>query len=184
MGKSTVGQMFIDRGVPVWDADAAVHRLYAKGGEGVDPVTDLYPAANKDGAIDREALREWMLTDDAALSKLAAVVHPLVANDRQEFINAASDPILVFDIPLLYETGAEDWLDAVAVVSTDAKTQRARVLKRPAMTEERLDLILKKQTPDAEKRKLADFVIPSDTLEGAARSVDDILASIRNEMNA
>jgi len=184
MGKSTTARMLTERGIPVWDADAAVHRLYSKGGAAVDPVAGLCPSALKDGAIDRGELRAWIAREPDALKRLEAVVHPLVAEDRADFIAAQESDILVFDIPLLFETGAEVWLDAVAVVSTDPEAQRARVMARPGMTEETFRQILSKQLPDAEKRARANFVITSDTLETAAHDVDAMLAKIRTGRHA
>ena len=184
MGKSTTARMLADRGVPVWDADAAVHRLYAPGGAAVGPVSALCPAALKGGGIDRAALRDWIARDPGALKRIEAVVHPLVAEDRARFIAEESAEILAFDIPLLYETGAETWLDGVAVVSTEPDKQRQRVLARPGATEDMFKKILSKQIPDSEKRRRADFVITTDTLETASCDVDDMLARIREAQDA
>lgn len=172
MGKTTTAQMFRDLGHPVWDADQAVHRLYAAGGAAVAPVADLFPSAVRDCAVDRTVLRDLLARDPSALKRLEAVVHPLVAADRADFIAAHSDkPMVVLDIPLLYETGAEAQMDGVAVVSADAATQRDRVLARPGMTAETLDMILSRQMPDAEKRARADWIIPTNTLDGARVAV-------------
>lgn len=181
MGKSATLALFAERGHPVWDADAAVHRLYGLGGAAVAPVSALFPTALKDGAIDRAILRAEITGDPAALARLEAAVHPLVAADREAFINRARAEgarLVVLDIPLLYETGAAAGLDGVAVVSTDAATQRARVMARPGMTEAMFDAILSRQMPDAEKRARADWVIPTDTPAGAAEAVEAILAQI------
>lgn len=179
MGKSTAARMFRELGHPVWDADAAVHRLYAPGGAAVVPVTAAFPAALKDGGIDRAALREVLAADPGGFARLESIVHPLVAEDRAAFIAAHEDaPIVVLDIPLLFEGGSERQMDGVAVVSAPAEVQRARVLARPGMTEENFRLILSRQMPDAEKRARADWVVPSDTLEGARAAIVDICARI------
>lgn len=175
MGKSTTAQMFRDLGHPVWDADEAVHRLYAQGGVAVQPVAAAFPAALVAGAIDRAALKQALAEDPGGLSRLEGIVHPLVAADRAQFIRRHLDrPLVVLDIPLLFESGGAADLDGVAVVSTDAETQRARVMARPGMTDEMLAMILARQMPDAEKRARADWVIPTDTLEGARVAVERI----------
>lgn len=187
MGKSTAGRMFVARGFPLWDADAAVHRLYARGGAAVGPVAAAFPQALVDGAIDRDALKSALAADPAALSRLEGIVHPLVSADRAAFIaQAASDGarIVVLDIPLLFETGAEAQMDGVAVVSTDAETQRARVLARPGMTEQALSMILSRQMPDAEKRARADWIIPTDSIDLAEAAVDAICAEILGGQHA
>lgn len=182
MGKSTAAAMFAELGHPFWDADAAVHRLYAAGGAATGPVGDAFPDAITQGAVDRHLLKKLITQDKTALNRLESIVHPLVAEDRQHFIAQAAEagaPLVVLDIPLLFETGAEATLDGVAVVSTDAATQKARVMARPGMTADTFDLILSRQMPDAEKRKRADWVIPTDTLDGARAAIraicDDIL---------
>lgn len=181
MGKSTTAAIFAEMGVPVWDADAAVHRLYAPGGEAAGPVAALCPEAVKDGAVDRSRLKDWIASDQAALAKLEAVVHPLVAADRAAFIAAAGrdgQRAVLLDIPLLFETGAETSVDAVVVVSVPADLQRQRVLERPGMTAAHLQTILDRQLPDAEKRKRADFVIDTTTMEGARAAVARVLEEI------
>ncbi|QRZ13076.1 dephospho-CoA kinase [Paracoccus methylovorus] len=179
MGKSTAAQMFRDLGHPVWDADAAVHRLYAAGGAAVGPVAAAFPGVLKDGGIDRAALRAHLAADPAGFQRLEAIVHPLVARDRAAFIAGHADaPIVVLDIPLLFEGGSETQMDGVAVVSAPPEVQRARVLARPGMTEDSFRMILSRQMSDAEKRKRADWVIPSDTLEGARAAIMDICAKI------
>ena len=179
MGKSTTAQMFRDAGHPVWDADEAVHRLYAPGGAAVGPVGAAFPAALRDGAIDRQALKALIADDPAALDRLSAVVHPLVAADRAAFVARHHDaPLVVLDIPLLYENGYQAQMDGVAVVSTDAATQRQRVMARPGMTEELLALILSRQMPDADKRARADWIIPTGSLESARQAVDRIAKEI------
>lgn len=184
MGKSTTAQMFRDAGVPVYDADAAVADLYVKGGAAVEPLEAAFPGVTRDGAVDREALRQRVLGDDAAMTRLNAVVHPLLGRDRLEFhrqAEASGADILVFDIPLLFETGGERNMDAVVVVSAPADVQRARVLAREGMTPERLDAILARQTPDAEKRARADFVIDTGQgLDAAREGVRRVLEAIRD----
>ncbi len=170
MGKSTTARLFAEAGVPVWDADAAVHRLYRRGGGGAAAIAPLVPAAVVDGAVDRDRLRAAVLADPGLLARIEAAVHPLVAADRAAFLAAeAGAPLVLLDIPLLYETEAEAWLDGVLVVTAPAGVQRARVLGRPGMTEAALDRILARQTPDAEKRARADFVIETDKGVEAAR---------------
>lgn len=179
MGKSTTAQMFRDLGHPVWDADDAVHRLYAPGGGAVDVVAAAFPAALRDGGIDREALKRVLATDPDALSRLESLVHPLVAQDRQQFITRHSDaPLVVLDIPLLFESKAAAPLDGVAVVSTDVATQRARVLARPGMTGQMLELILARQMPDDQKRARADWIISTDTPETARAAVARIVKEV------
>jgi dephospho-CoA kinase len=184
MGKSTTAQMFREAGVPVYDADAAVADLYVQGGAAVEPLEAAFPGVTRDGAVDREALRLRVLGDDAAMTRLNSVVHPLLGRDRTEFLRqaeASGADILVFDIPLLFETGGERNMDAVAVVTAPADVQRARVLAREGMTPERLDAILSRQTPDAEKRARADFVIDTGKgLEPARAEVTRILAALRH----
>ena len=187
MGKSTTGRMFTELGHSLWDADAAVHRLYAAHGAAVGPVSAAFPSALKDGAIDRAALKLALAADPGGLKRLEAIVHPLVAADRAEFIEIARENgarIVVLDIPLLFETGGEGQMDGVAVVSTDAETQRTRVLARPGMTAETFHMILSRQMPDAEKRARADWVIPTDTLDGARAAVIAICDEILGQQDA
>ncbi|ARC87197.1 dephospho-CoA kinase [Rhodovulum sp. MB263] len=172
MGKSTTAALFREKGVPVWDADAVVHGLYAEGGAAVKPIGDLCPEAIRHGAVDRDALKAWIAREPEALMRIEAVVHPLVAADRQAFIARHREArLLVLDIPLLFETGAEKWLDAVLVVTAPPGVQRARVLERPGMTGAQLDAILARQMPDAEKRARADHVIETLTLDQARAGV-------------
>jgi len=183
MGKSTTAGMFAEAGLPVWDADAAVHRLYAAGGPAGPALAALCAeAVGPDGAVDRAALKAWMARDPGALARIEAVVHPLVAADRAEFIARAAAqgaPAVVLDIPLLFETGADAGMDRVVVVSAPAEVQRARVLARPGMTEAQFDMILARQMPDAEKRARADNVIETLTLEGARAAVARLVAQER-----
>ena len=178
MGKSTTAAMFREAGVPVWDADAAVHRLYAPGGAAVAPVAALVPAAlDPGGGIDRARLRAALVADPGLLDRLNAIVHPLVARDRAAFLAAHPVPVVVLDVPLLFESGGAAACDGIAVVSAPPEVQRARVLAR-GMTEAELDMILARQMPDARKRELADFVIDTRTLDGARAAVADILRRI------
>ncbi|WP_237479797.1 dephospho-CoA kinase [Lichenibacterium dinghuense] len=176
MGKSTTAAMFRDAGVPVFDADAAVHALYR--GAAVEPVEAAFPGVARDGTVDRELLRQRVLDDPSVLRRLEAIVHPLVRAERAAFLaEAAGAPLAVLDIPLLYEIGAEAEVDAVAVVSAPEAVQRARVLARSGMTEARLDAILRQQVPDAEKRARARFVIDTGAgLEAARSTVAAVIA--------
>lgn len=162
MGKTTVAKMFEDEGAAIWGADAAVHRLYAKGGAAVPDVAARFPAAIVDGAVDRQRLTALVMNDAPALADLEEIVHPLVAEDRARFVTDAARAgadIVVLDIPLLFEKGGDKLLDATVVVSAPADVQRDRVLARPGMTEKKFRAILMKQTPDSEKRRRADYVI-------------------------
>ena len=183
MGKSTTAQMFRDLGVPVWDADAAVHALYQPGGAAVAPLADLVPAALRDGGIDRGALRAALADRPELLSQINAIVHPLVAADRAAWLRRQTAPVVVLDVPLLFETGGERMCDGVAVVSVPATEQRARVLAR-GLPEADLDLILSRQMPDAQKRARADFVIDTATMDGARAQVADILRRIGGDGHA
>lgn len=173
MGKSTTAGFFRDMGVPVWDADAAVHRLYGKDGAAVGPVAALCPEALRDGAIDRAALKRWIARDAGALAALEAVVHPLVAQDRAAFVASVTGPLVVLDIPLLFEVGAE--VDGVLVVTVPEAVQRARVLERPDMDAAQLDAILARQMPDAEKRARADFVIETIDMDSTRAAVQKLV---------
>ncbi|WP_410216335.1 dephospho-CoA kinase [Paracoccus sp. (in: a-proteobacteria)] len=179
MGKSTTAQIFRDLGHPVWDADEAVHRLYAPGGAAVAPVAAAFPESLAKGGIDRSALKALLSRNPDALSRLEGLVHPLVAKDRQSFIARHSDaPLVVLDIPLLFESGSSPNVDGIAVVTTDGDTQRARVLARPGMTPQALQMILARQMPDAEKRTRADWIIPTDTMVGARAAVIRIINEV------
>jgi dephospho-CoA kinase len=186
MGKSTTAALFAEAGVPVWDADAAVHRLYGAGGGGAGALADLVPGAVRAGGVDRERLREAVADDPGLLSRLEARIHPLVALDRESFRDRHPQAdVLLFDIPLLYETGAERWLDGVLIVTAPAAVQRRRVLARPGMTPEMLGAVLARQTPDAEKRARADFLIFTDRgVEAARADVLSLLARIRERRDA
>lgn len=182
MGKSTTARQFAAEGCAVWDADAAVHRLYAKGGDAVAPMALAFPEAIVDGAVSREVLKSIIARDPAALRRIEQIVHPLVAQDRARFIENATADIIVLDIPLLFENGGEARVDATVCVSVDADTQRARVMARGTMTEAQFEAILAKQMPDADKRARADYVIFTDTPEHAAGQVRAVLADIRKRM--
>ncbi len=183
MGKSTTAAMFRDAGVPVFDADAAVHTLYR--GAAVEPVEAAFPGVTSGGSVDRELLRQRVLDDPSVLRRLEAIVHPLVRAARAAFLaQAAADGerLAVLDIPLLYETGGDAEVDAVVVVTAPEPVQKARVLSRPGMTEARLSAILRQQVPDAEKRARAQFVIDTgDGLEVARRQVDAVIAALGQE---
>jgi len=183
MGKSTTAAMFAEAGVPVYDADAEVHRIYAKGGAAVAPLEAAFPGVVRDGAVDRAALGERVVGDNAAMDRLNRIVHPLLGASRAEFFRKAAESgadLVVLDIPLLFETGGERNVDAVVVVSASPEVQRARVLAREGMSEARLDGILARQMADAEKRARARFVV--DTGQGmdhARAQVREILAALR-----
>jgi len=180
MGKSTTAAFFAAEGVPVHDADAAVHRLYE--GEAVAPIEAAFPGTTANGKVDRAKLAARVLGDEAARKRLEAIVHPLVRASETRFLAAArirGAPVVVLDIPLLYETGGETRVDAVVVVSAPPEVQRARVLARPGMTPERFEQLLAAQVPDAEKRRRADFVVDTgDGFDAARARVRDILARI------
>jgi dephospho-CoA kinase len=182
MGKTTTAALFRDAGVPVYDADVAVHALYAAGGAAVAPVEAAFPGVVVAGAIDRRRLSERITADPAALAQLEAIVHPLVAAERAAFLESAKDAdVVVLDIPLLFETRAEGLVQAVVVVSAPADLQRHRVLSRPGMSEDKFAALLARQTPDSEKRVRADFVIETDAgIDSAARRVVEILDTVRN----
>ncbi|MGB0496720.1 MAG: dephospho-CoA kinase [Rubricella sp.] len=180
MGKTTTAGFFREIGVPVWDADAAVHALYGPDGAGARAIASIVPAAVGPEGVDRAALRAAIGADDGLLSRIEAAIHPLVAEDRQRFLeDHAAAPLVLFDIPLLFETGADAWLDSVLVVTAPASVQRARALAREGMTEETLRTILARQLPDSEKRKRADYVIDTSLgLDNARRDVRRIVKRI------
>jgi dephospho-CoA kinase len=181
MGKSVTAKFFAEEGVPVHDADAAVHRLYE--GEAVAPIEAAFPGTTAEGKVDRVKLANCVLGDPAALLKLEGIVHPLVRREAERFLTAAEksgSDIAVLDIPLLYETGGDKRCDAVVVVSAPPEVQRERVMARPGMTAEKFAAILAKQMPDAEKRAKADFIVDSSKgFEAAHQQVRDILTAIR-----
>lgn len=179
MGKSTTAQMFADEGCALWDADAAVHRLYAKGGSAVEPMRKAFPSAIVKEAVSREALKQIISTDVNALKIIENIVHPLVAEDRAAFRVTASADILVFDIPLLFETGGETAMDAVACVRVSTDEQKRRVMGRGTMTEEQFEQIRAKQMSNDEKCARSDFVIETDSLDHARVQVQDVIRQIR-----
>ena len=180
MGKSTVAQMFADEGVPLFDADAAVHRLQGPEGELVAEIEARFPGTTGPEGVDRTALAERVLGEREALQNLEALIHPAVARERKAFLAAnAGAPLVVLDIPLLFEAGGWREVDKVAVVSAPPEVQRARVLARPGMTAEKFEKILANQIPDEEKRARADFVIPTGgPLEETRQAVRRILACL------
>ena len=179
MGKTTTAAMFAAEGIPVWDADASVHRLYAPGGAAVPAIAALFPQVIDGGTVSRPHLRALIAADPSALDRVQAVVHPLVAADRAAFLAGTSADIVLLDIPLLFETGLDAQCHGTAVVSAPPDIQRARVLDRGTMTAQELDLILSRQMPDAEKRARATWVIPTDSLDTARAAVRQIIARIR-----
>ncbi|MEL6583511.1 MAG: dephospho-CoA kinase [Pseudomonadota bacterium] len=180
MGKSTTGEFFKDAGLPVWDADAAVHELYQPKKAGAEAISHICPDAVTETGVDRATLRAAIQQNPALLQQIEQTIHPLVAQHRNAFIEAhVTAPAVVFDIPLLFETGAEAWLDHVVVVTAPGDVQRARVLARPGMTESSFNAILQKQLPDAEKRLRADSLIDtSQGLESARAQVTEILVKL------
>lgn len=179
MGKSTTADMFRARGIPVWDADAAVGRLYAQGGAAIEPMSTAFPEAIEDGSVSKARLKDILKVTPARLREIERIVHPLVAQDRAAFLANATAPIVMIDVPLLFEAGGVEAVDATVVVTVDADTQRARVLARPGMTETHFRHILSQQMPDAEKRARADYIIETDTKEHAEQQVEDVLRDIR-----
>jgi dephospho-CoA kinase len=180
MGKSTVANMFARAGVPVFDADAVVRRLQGSGGGLVEKIGALFPGCVRCGTLDRACLAEIVLSDPEKLALLEGIVHPAVRGARETFVVEHKDaPALVFEIPLLFETGGEREFDKVVVVSAPAEVQLGRVLQRPGMTTEKLQAILARQMPDAEKRRRADFVVDTGTdLSTTESQVHDILACL------
>ncbi|MBY4894266.1 dephospho-CoA kinase [Rhodobacteraceae bacterium N5(2021)] len=178
MGKSTTAAMFRDLGVPVWDADATVHKLYAAGGAAVAPIAALIPDAIRNGAVDRTVLRAAIAQDPSLLKQIEARVHPLVADDRAAFRAAhANAPLIALDIPLLFETGGDAACDATLVVTTSPEEQRRRVLVR-GTSADTLDDLLSRQMPDAEKRARATYVIKTDTLDGTRKAVAHLVSEL------
>lgn len=184
-GKSTTAAMFRDFGVPVHDADATVHDLYRA--EAVVPVAALFPDALQDGVIDRKALSAVLARSPERFGELEAVIHPLVRAREMAFLDAErrnGAPLVLLDIPLLYETGGEKRVDKVVVVTCDPQVQRERVLARPGMTEEKFQLILSRQMPDVEKRRRADFIIDTGRgLDAAREQVEEIIARLTERRN-
>ncbi|WP_375174051.1 dephospho-CoA kinase [Pseudooceanicola sp.] len=182
MGKSTTAQMFADEGCALWDADAAVHRLYAPGGAAVAPMQAAFPSAVTAEGVSREGLKAILAETPDALRQIEQIVHPLVAEDRQAFIARTEADIVVLDIPLLFEGRGHKIVDTTVCVSVDAETQRERVLARGTMSEQQFEMIRAKQMPDAEKRALADHVVITDTLDHAREQVRAIVRDIREQL--
>jgi dephospho-CoA kinase len=180
MGKSTTAKLFAEAGVPVYDADAAVHKIYE--GEAAPAIEAAFPGTTVGGKVDRAKLSAKVVHNPAAIRQLEQIVHPMLGASRQKFLQAAEQsgvPVVVMDIPLLFETGGEKRVDAVVVVTTAPETQRERILARGTMTNEALDAILARQLPDAEKRKRADFVVDtSHGLDPVRARIRDILAEV------
>jgi dephospho-CoA kinase len=183
MGKSTVATMFADDAVPVFDADATVHRLQGPGGRVVAAIEAAFPGTTSDMGVDRAKLSAAVLGDDDAMRRLEGIVHPAVAEERAAFLAANADaPFVVFDIPLLFETGGDTHVDRIAVVSAAPEVQRARTLTRPGMTPAKFDAILARQMPDAEKRARADVIIATDVaIDQTREAVRRVIACMRAE---
>jgi dephospho-CoA kinase len=180
MGKSETAKLFAGEGIPVHDADAVIAQLYGKGGAAVDIIAREFPGTVKNGAVDRAALSAAVVNNPVALKKLEKLVHPLVAAERDGFLDAANAPIVLFDIPLLFETGAHADVDAIVVASAPEHVQRARVLARPGMTAEKFEALKARQLDDAQKRQQAHYVVITDKgLDHAREQVKMILADIR-----
>lgn len=184
MGKSTVASMFESLGIPVYDADAEVHKLYAKGGAGVEHLRNTFPAAVVDDAVDRKLLGELVVGNEAEIKRLEQIIHPLLADGRAAFFKAAEaagHDIVVFDIPLIFETRSEDRVHKIVVVSAPHHVQKARVLERPGMSDEKFEAILARQMPDAEKRERADYIIDTDIpMEETFAQVKAIVEELKN----
>ncbi len=179
MGKTTTARFFLEQGCAVWDADAAVHRLYSPGGAAVPLLRDAFPDVIENGQVARHKLRVLIQKDAAALRQLEEIVHPLVQLDRAEFVVKTSTDIQVFDIPLLFETGADREMDAVACVFIDTDIQIRRVLARSTMTKEQFEHVLQKQIPNEEKCARSDYQIKTDTLSHTQEQVEKIVLEIR-----
>ena len=182
MGKSTTARIFADQGCGIWDADAAVHKLYGENGAAVAPLAAIFPQVLKKQAICRTAIKQLISDNSEALKQIENIVHPLVVRDRQLFIEQAKQAVLVFDIPLLYETHSQHQFDAVACVYTSPEEQRRRVMDRGTMTAAQLDYILSKQMPIAKKRELSHYQIKTDSLVHVMAQVSVILADIREQV--
>lgn len=180
MGKSTVAKMFAEEGIPVFDADAEVHKLQGPAGRVVAAIEARFPGTTGEGGVNRTALAEAVLADDVAMKALEAIVHPAVGEERAAFLaEHAAAPVVLFDVPLLFETGGQRAMDKVVVVSAAPDVQRARTLQRPGMSEGKFDAIIARQVPDAQKRAQADFVVPTDvTLEETRAHVRRVIACL------
>lgn len=184
MGKSTTAKMFADAGIPVWDADATVHRIYTGNSPVVQQIAEMYPKAVKNKEVDRQILKNLISRDQSILKKLEGIVQPSIAASRKNFIlNAVSD-IVIIDHPLLLESKSDAYCDAVLVVTIDADTQKHRVLAREKMDIKTFDIIRSKQMPTAEKYKYADYIIETTTLSAARMQVQTVIRKIREQLNA
>lgn len=184
MGKSTTAAMFQASGVPVWDADAAVHRLYSAGGAAVAPLAALCPEAVNAQGVDRAALRQWISRDPDALSSIESVIHPLVVADRIDFCAQTVSEMAVFDIPLLFEKSYDSQMHATLLATATPEVQRARVLSRPGMTVGQFNLILSRQMPDTEKRSRATHIVETLSLDQTRAYVDALISHIRRGLHA
>jgi dephospho-CoA kinase len=182
MGKSTTARMFADLGCAVWDADAAVHRMYSRGGSAVAPISQLFPDAIVDREVSRAALKTLIGKDSSVLAQLEKIVHPLVADDRAAFLADSDADITVLDIPLLFETGAEATMDATVCVSVSPELQEKRVLDRGTMTKDQFEAIRAKQMPNDDKCARADYVVETDTLDHARQQVAAIVQDIKGRL--
>tara|TARA_B110000438_G_scaffold237_1_gene273 strand:+ start:39 stop:653 length:615 start_codon:yes stop_codon:yes gene_type:complete len=185
MGKSTTAAMFLKQGIPVWDADSTVHKLYAKNGAAVKFFIQEIPSAVSNGKVSRVALKKLIKEDINNLKKIEQIVHPLVAKDRLTFIENSKKynaPLIVLDVPLLFETGFYKLVDYIAVVTVDYTTQKQRVLDRESMTEEMFTQILDKQVSNEEKKRKADFIIPTETIEAAESKVQEIIFQLERQV--
>ena len=184
MGKSTTADMFREAGIAVWDADAAVHELYTSHIETIEQIAGIAPIAVGSDGVSRDILRDLLQADKNLFPKLEKIVHPAIRMHRDAFLERCREmdlKLAVVDIPLLYETGAEDWLDGVLVVSIDAEKQRTRVMGRKGITEESFNMILGKQLPDAEKRKRADFLIETKSLDHVRTEVHNLIEKLTDK---
>jgi dephospho-CoA kinase len=182
MGKSTTASIFSEFGCDVWDADAAVHRLYDKDGTAVAPISEVFPQVIEAGVVSRAQLRKLISADPSVLKTIEKIVHPLLVQDRADFVAISQSDILVFDIPLLFETGGDANMDCVACVWTTAEVQKQRVMERGTMSMYQFEVIRSKQLPADEKRDRSDFVIITDTIEHARAQVQNVLTQIRQRM--
>ncbi len=181
MGKSTTAAMFAAAGLPVWDADVAVHKLYAAGGAAVAPMTALYPAATQEGHVSRETLKAAIAADPTLLPRIESVVHPMVAADRAVFLARTTADIAVLDIPLLFENASQSEFEATLLVTAPPALQRARVMARPGMTEAQFSAIHARQMPDADKRRLATHIVETLDLASTQAYVTALIAYIRGQ---
>ena len=182
MGKSTTASIFSEFGCDVWDADAAVHRLYDKDGAAVAPISEAFPQVIEAGVVSRAQLRKLISADPSVPKTIEKIVHPLLVQDRADFVAISQSDILVFDIPLLFETGGDANMDGVACVWTTAEVQKQRVMERGTMSMDQFEVIRSKQLPADEKRDRSDFVIITDTIEHARAQVQNVLTQIRQRM--